>query len=292
MPKNKLSRPTSGVGKLIDAKTQEYTAASVLPVVCERESYYRRKLGIMQKDLAEQLGIKANAVGAWENGRSRPDIDSLPKMCEIFGISLYEIYGLENPYIKPDKNESTLSQREMRLVEKFRTLSPDNRYLLEKILKDISDIQEHPFERKLYVKDYYEGKSVAAGIGDPSEIYDSSTKLYVYADMVSEKGELVFRVNGDSMEPDYHSGDLVLVEDIRNTSKLQYGEVGIFINHNELYIKQYQPDGLYSTNPDYGPIRFNDDDQVYTIGRVLETIPEEAIATGRDIERFEAYKDE
>ena len=292
MPKNKLSRPSSGVSRMIDAKKQEYAASPVLPVICEREAYYRRKLGIRQKDLAEKLGLKANAVGAWENGRSRPDIDSLPKMCEIFGISLYDIYGLEDPNKNPGRDEKDFSRREIRLIEKFRTLNPDNRYILEKILDDISEVQEHPFKRNLYVKDFYEGKSVAAGIGDPSEIYDSSTKLYVYADMVSEKGELVFRVNGDSMEPAYRSGDLVLVEDIRNAPKLRYGETGIFINYNELYIKEYQPDGLYSTNPKYEPIRFTADDQVYIIGRVLEKIPEEAIATYKDIEKFEAYSDD
>ena len=94
------------------------------------------------------------------------------------------------------------------------------------------------------------------------------------------------------MEPAYRSGDLVLVEDIRNAPKLRYGETGIFINYNELYIKEYQPDGLYSTNPKYEPIRFTADDQVYIIGRVLEKIPEEAIATYKDIEKFEAYSDD
>ena len=53
----------------------------------------RRRLGLTQDQLAEQLGITAQAVSKWENDQSCPDITMLPKLAEIFGVSTDELLG-------------------------------------------------------------------------------------------------------------------------------------------------------------------------------------------------------
>lgn len=57
----------------------------------------RRRLGITQDRLAEQLGVTAQAVSKWENDQSCPDITMLPKLAEIFGISVDCLLGLSEP---------------------------------------------------------------------------------------------------------------------------------------------------------------------------------------------------
>lgn len=57
----------------------------------------RRRLGITQDRLAEQLGVTAQAVSKWENDQSCPDIAMLPKLAEIFGISVDCLLGLSEP---------------------------------------------------------------------------------------------------------------------------------------------------------------------------------------------------
>ena len=54
----------------------------------------RKRLGMTQDKLAEQLGITAQAVSKWENDQSCPDIAMLPKLAEIFGISIDELLGI------------------------------------------------------------------------------------------------------------------------------------------------------------------------------------------------------
>lgn len=54
----------------------------------------RRRLGITQDRLAEQLGVTAQAVSKWENDLSCPDIAMLPKLAEIFGISVDTLLGI------------------------------------------------------------------------------------------------------------------------------------------------------------------------------------------------------
>lgn len=57
----------------------------------------RKRLGITQDRLAEQLGVTAQAVSKWENDQSCPDIAILPKLAEIFGITTDELLGISQP---------------------------------------------------------------------------------------------------------------------------------------------------------------------------------------------------
>ena len=46
----------------------------------------RKQSGITQEQLADKLGVTAQAVSKWENG-SYPDGDLLPKIADIFDVS-------------------------------------------------------------------------------------------------------------------------------------------------------------------------------------------------------------
>lgn len=61
----------------------------------KRISTNRKRLGLTQDQLAEQLGVTAQAVSKWENDQSCPDIATLPRLAEIFGITTDELLGYE-----------------------------------------------------------------------------------------------------------------------------------------------------------------------------------------------------
>ena len=61
----------------------------------------RKRIGLTQDKLAEQLGVTAQAVSKWENDQSCPDITMLPKLAEIFGISADELLGMGKSEQKP-----------------------------------------------------------------------------------------------------------------------------------------------------------------------------------------------
>lgn len=52
----------------------------------------RKQSGITQEQLADKLGVTAQAVSKWENG-SYPDGDLLPKIADIFDVSIDNLYG-------------------------------------------------------------------------------------------------------------------------------------------------------------------------------------------------------
>ena len=53
----------------------------------------RKSKAMTQENLAERLGVTAQAVSKWENGLCYPDIESIPTICAIFEIGLEDIFG-------------------------------------------------------------------------------------------------------------------------------------------------------------------------------------------------------
>lgn len=58
-----------------------------------RISAHRKRLAMTQDAMAEQLGVTAQAVSKWENDQSCPDIAMLPRLAEMFGITIDELLG-------------------------------------------------------------------------------------------------------------------------------------------------------------------------------------------------------
>lgn len=65
----------------------------------------RKELGMTQLDLADQMGITDKAVSKWERDIACPDISSLPKLAEIFGMSMDELMQCDSAATVKDKKE-------------------------------------------------------------------------------------------------------------------------------------------------------------------------------------------
>ena len=48
----------------------------------------RKNSNLSQAELAQQVSISPQAVGKWERGESMPDITTLHRLAEIFGVDL------------------------------------------------------------------------------------------------------------------------------------------------------------------------------------------------------------
>ena len=58
---------------------------------------HRKRLGLTQDQLAESLGVTAQAVSKWENDQSCPDINMLPKLAQLFGTTVDALLGNSTP---------------------------------------------------------------------------------------------------------------------------------------------------------------------------------------------------
>ena len=69
----------------------------------KRIAYHRKRLGMTQEQLAQRVGVSAQAVSKWENNLSCPDITILPELASIFGISVDELLGRTWPAGTPHR---------------------------------------------------------------------------------------------------------------------------------------------------------------------------------------------
>jgi DNA-binding XRE family transcriptional regulator len=284
MARKKINLDTSGEGKVLDMKTGKPVEKPVLPVICDRIQHYRNLMGMEQKTLANLIGVTANSISNWENGRSRPDVNLLPGICEALNITLYDIFSLEDPTIK-------YTARQQMLVDDFSNLSEGHKHAVENLIDTLSRVEAAENCPDLSILTYF-SRRLAAGFGDPTEFEDEGEDVYVYSSPDVRRADCIFTVNGNSMEPEFHSGQDVLVQRIPDGPDLQYGEIGAFIVGNETYIKEYQEDGLHSLNPDYKTMRFDEEECVYLIGRVLGILDKASYANEGDIARYQAVHGE
>ena len=56
----------------------------------------RLKAGLTQAEVAERLDLTNRAIGAWESGRSRPRLDKLQQLADLFGVTVAELMGEES----------------------------------------------------------------------------------------------------------------------------------------------------------------------------------------------------
>lgn len=284
MARRKIDLSTSGQGNLIDMKTGKPVETPVLPVICERIKHYREALGIEQKALAELIGVTKNAISNWECGRSRPDVNLLPAICEALNITLYDLFKRDDPTIK-------YTAREQMLVDGYRALNAGHRHAVDNLIDTLRNVEALENCPDLLPLTYYE-RQLAAGIVDPTEFDDEGETVYVHASPDARRADCIFTVNGNSMEPDFRSGQDVLVQRLNNGPDLKYGEIGAFIVGNETYIKEYQEDGLHSLNPAYAPMHFHEEESVYLIGRVLGILDKADYASTEETERYLAVHGE
>ena len=54
----------------------------------QKLSFYRKKQGLTQQQLGEQINVTAQAVSKWENDQAEPDLRTLMKLSELYGTTL------------------------------------------------------------------------------------------------------------------------------------------------------------------------------------------------------------
>ena len=72
----------------------------------------RKAKNLTQAKLAEKLFVSEKTVSKWENGKGLPDTNSLPKLCEIFGVSINELLNGERIV-----SENYVNKAEQKLLE-------------------------------------------------------------------------------------------------------------------------------------------------------------------------------
>lgn len=100
------------------------------------------KANINQVQLAEKLNISKGTVNNWARGNNSPDVDTVPKICEVLGISILDLYSeTKSESIgtsRPEKTASPLSDKlsliEQDHIKKYRLLDSYGKEAVDGVL--------------------------------------------------------------------------------------------------------------------------------------------------------------
>lgn len=243
-----------------------------------RESRLNSKMSVEQvsKILTAQ-GYKASqkTVYSWETGNSRPDIEILMKLCDIYGIKdILSTFGY-NGY--KEDGSIQLNMKEIDLIEKYRSLDQHGQetvsYILNRETERVKQIEQATSNVVEVTDSDSQGRilqyfhSVSAGAGEV--IFDDvySERITVPDRPQYHRVAYAVKVNGHSMEPLYHDKDILLVEP---TCEVSVGEIGIFNVNGQAYVKKLGDGKLISLNKGYDDIPLTEES--LCMGRVVDSL--------------------
>ena len=132
---------------------------------CETMKTLRKQRGLNQEQMAETLGVSAQAVSKWETGGSFPDISLLPIIADYFGVSVDYLLGHD-------------TSKRVEKIEKI-CLQAEALFQEQKYMQAVSLLREaliqHPGNEKLM---YSLAWALSGTLCESPDNYDEAILLY------------------------------------------------------------------------------------------------------------------
>lgn len=88
--------------------------------IAKQITKYRKMVGLSKKELSEAVDVAPSTVSGWENADYAPGANTLVRLCDLFDITLDEIYGLGTETKKaPAKIDEGKYAETIKLLEKL-----------------------------------------------------------------------------------------------------------------------------------------------------------------------------
>ncbi|HEM5175131.1 TPA: helix-turn-helix transcriptional regulator [Streptococcus suis] len=225
--------------------------------------YYMDKKGVDRNQLCSDLDLKYTTVRDWIKGITYPRIGKIELLANYFGINKSDL--IEEKSTIPSTTPKTVSDDVLRLD---RDLHSNNHKSWIRYGNELLDKQNTVNEpQAVYFTYNYYDQPASAGTGQ----YLNDVKVETIELPIEVDADFVVPIYGDSMEPEYHSGDYVFV---KLSVDLSDGDIGVFAYNGDAYIKQLritdQGAYLHSLNQDYDNIPITADTDFRTIGEVVD----------------------
>ncbi|MBQ7014285.1 MAG: LexA family transcriptional regulator [Oscillospiraceae bacterium] len=220
---------------------------------------------VKQAELAEAVGLPKTTLSSMIlRDNTKIEIEKFLKICKYLDCNPEDFYS---EFKTQNKKMPPL------FTAKYYRLDPHGKEMVDTVLEmeytrctateQDEDEEQHITLRLSYL-------AASAGTGDylDSEDYEHIT---VKRTETTLQADFAVRVNGDSMEPTYHDGEILLVE---GTPYINVGDIGVFVVNGNGYVKEYGGDRLISHNEDFEDIMLHDYDVVICSGRVIGVLEE------------------
>ncbi|CAG5418941.1 phage transcriptional repressor [Streptococcus pneumoniae] len=235
-------------------------------VIGEKIKQYRLANGWTQQELGAKIGISKNAIGNYEKGFRSPKKNTMFDLANAFNVSIDDLFPPIQKDTPPTAPQIQTVYDQLAPPRQAKVLTYAERQLKEQRNEEETKINEVSEAIRLYSYDYYDHPA-SAGTGQ----YLNDVRVEWIELPVDVDADFVIPIKGDSMEPDYHDGDLVFIQ---TSVDLNDGVIGVFNYNGDAYIKQLVIDEdqayLHSLNPEYKDMPITPDTDFRIIGEVVD----------------------
>lgn len=183
----------------------------------------RKSKGMTMKQLGNLVGVTESAIGLWETGKREPNQEMLLKLGEALDCSVLDIMGADTVI---------RIHRESPLMQKYNALDKHGKMVVDFVI-------EAEYQRCTKAEEVVEKPRTkiiplfcaAAGPGEPP----SQDGFEDYEVDEDSPARFAVKISGDSMEPEFHDGDIVLCRKKRP----EIGEIAVIMVDGFIYVKQY-----------------------------------------------------
>ena len=219
----------------------------------ERIKEIRKKSGLSQTEFAERIGLTKNYISLLETGVRVPSERTIGDVCREFNVNREWLVSGIGDMRAPEKTDAITEvcrqygagDAVTKVLQAVLEVKPDIRdpfmeYVLERLAQPAYKVRTVAFFNRL------------ASAGDGQYVFDGIGQDTIDIPNTEENRRVIYaiEVNGDSMEPMYSDGDVLLV----TKDEVDIGEVGIFIKGGEAFVKKRGEESLISINPAYDDI--------------------------------------
>ena len=226
------------------------------------------------KFVTEILGLSSSKVTAWKKG-SIPKYEILISIAEHFHVSVGALFDGVNRGLTEDESfllslyAKIPSQEQQRLIGRAEYIAEQAEEHAREQAKRQEirhSVPEESAPCESIEIPFFE-LPVSAGLGVDLLAQDGAQEtISVPATPTTRRADFSVLVEGDSMEPMFSDGDIVLVE---QEQEVPEGQVGIFAVNGAGYIKKAGRRCLISANDKYDDIPISPDDSVRCFGLVI-----------------------
>lgn len=231
-----------------------------MQIIADNITYYRKEKGVTQKELAKAVGVTPSTMTDYMKLRSAPSFGVIQKLADYFEIKKSDIDSTFKDETSPTPKVLELD-RSLKEPHHGEWISYGDKLLEQQ--NTVEDSKNTVVE--LFSYNYYD-HAASAGTGQ----YLNDVQVETIELPVDYDADFVIPVYGDSMEPEYHSGDYVFV---KLSVELTDGDIGVFEYYGDAYIKQLliHAEGafLHSLNDKYNDILIDRDSDFRIIGKVV-----------------------
>lgn len=219
---------------------------------------------ILNKEYPDTINFNKGKISKWENDREEPRLSSVKILADYFDVPLDYFNGIDIDQAEILTIFNQLDEDRQANVVDYATA-----LLNEQVSMKTTTVLEK-YKDDDYIIDYVEGL-VAAGHGTFQED-NLHMEVRLRAEDVPESYDTIAKVAGDSMEPLIEDNDLLF---IKVTSQVDINDIGIFQINGKNFVKKLKRDYdgswyLQSLNSGYEEIYLSEDDDIRTIGEVVD----------------------